>query len=181
MRGIELKTRRLLLRTVRPGDAEAIYGYRSRPEISRYQGEPKSAASVRARIELIAAAKPAAPRTWHQLAIVEKESGALIGDVSIHFKDEKQAELGYTLSPGSQGRGFATEAVAAVVDWLFGKLKKHRLTATADARNKNSLKLMKRLGMRKEAHFKKSFWNGREWADDLAYAILREEWGGRKK
>ncbi|MEI7530117.1 MAG: GNAT family protein, partial [Elusimicrobiota bacterium] len=89
----------------------------------------------------------------------------------------RQAELGYTLAPEHQGKGYATEAVVRVVEYLF-KLKKHRITATADPRNTPSIKLMERLGMRKEGHFKKSFWTGKAWADDVAYALLREEWRG---
>ncbi len=173
---MEIKTGRLLLRTVRAEDAAAIYAYRSRPEVSRYQGRPKNLAAARRQTATAAATKPNTPRTWYQFAVIEAQSGALIGDIAVHFKGGRQAELGYTLAPEYQGRGYASEAARGALGWLFGPMKIHRVTATADPRNKPSLKVMRRLGLRKEGHFKKSFWTGKEWADDAVYALLKEEW-----
>lgn len=178
MKGINLETPRLLLRTAVLADAPAIYAYRSDPAVSRYQGRTGSLAAARRQLKLNAAAKPNTPRTWYQLALLKKDGGALIGDIGIHFidKENSQAELGYTLAPEHQGLGYAAEAVARVVDYLFKQLGKHRVTASADPRNKRSLKLMERLGMRREAYCKKSFWTGKAWADDVLYALLRAEW-----
>lgn len=178
MKGIELKTGRLLLRTVKPSDAEGIFAYRSLPEIYKYQGRHENVGRTRRIITLTAAVKPNTPKTWYQLAMLEKESGRLIGDIGIHFTDQenRQAEIAYTVAPEYQGRGYATEAAQCVLGYLFGKLKKHRVTATADPRNKGSIKIMKRIGMRKEAYFRKSFWTGKAWTDDVAYAVLKEEW-----
>jgi len=178
MKGVELKTGRLLLRTIRLSDAEAVFGYRSRPEVSKYQGSTASLAHTRRLIKLTAGLRPNTPRTWYQFAVLEKASGALIGDIAIHFRDKenRQVELGYTLAPEYQGKGYASEAAARVLDYLFGTLKKHRVSASVDPRNGRSVKLLERLGMRKEGCFKKSFWTGRAWADDAVYAILKEEW-----
>ena len=55
-------------------------------------------------------------------------------------------------------------------------MKKHRITASVDPRNTKSIALLERINMRKEAYFKKSFWFNNEWADDIVYAILKEEW-----
>ena len=177
MKGIELKTERLILRTVRPADAGGIFAYRSLPEVCKYQGRHENVRKTRRIITLTNAVKPNTPMTWHQLAVLEKKSGRLVGDIGIHFKDKEnqQAELAYTLAPQYQGRGYATEAALRVLAYLFGKLKKHRVAATADPRNKGSVNVMKRIGMRKEGYFKKSFWTGKEWTDDVAYAVLREE------
>ncbi len=161
-----------MLRTVRPGDAAAYYGCRSLPQVRRYQGCPKSLAEARSRLAACAALKPNTPQTWYQFAVLEKSGGAYMGDIAVHFTDGRQAELGYTLAPKFQGRGFATEGARAVLAWLLGKLKLHRVVCTADPRNKPSLAVMRRLGMRREGYFKKSFWTGKEWADDVLYAVL---------
>jgi len=174
MKGVEIYTERLLLRTVRPGDAAAYYGCRSLPAVRRYQGCPKSLAQAKRRLAACAALSPNTPRTWYQFAVIERASGAFAGDIAVHFTDGRQAELGYTLAPGFQGRGYATEAAKAVLAWLFDTLGLHRVSCSADPRNKPSLKVMRRLGMRKEAHFKKSFWTGKEWADDIVYAVLNK-------
>jgi RimJ/RimL family protein N-acetyltransferase len=180
MKGVEITTERLLLRTVRPGDAAAYYGYRSLPKVRRYQGCPKSLSEARRLMAACSALKPNTPRTWYQFAVIEKSGGAFMGDIAVHFTDGRQAELGYTLAPKFQGRGYATEAAAAVLGWLFGALKLHRVAASADPRNKASIVVMKRLGMRKEGYFKKSFWTGKEWSDDVIYAVLKEDWKDKR-
>lgn len=174
MKGVEIKTERLLLRTMRPQDAAAYYACRSLPAVRRYQGCPASLAEARRRMKTCAALKPNTPRTWYQFAIIEKADGAYAGDIAVHFTDGRQAELAYTVAPKFQRRGYATEAAGAVLAWLFGKLRLHRVSCSADPRNKASLGVMRRLGMRKEAHFKKSFWTGKEWTDDVVCAVLRE-------
>jgi RimJ/RimL family protein N-acetyltransferase len=85
-------------------------------------------------------------------------------------------ELGCTLNFNQHGKGFATEALAEILNLLFQKLNKHRVIASIDPRNEKSIRLVERLGMRKEAHFRKSLWMNNEWVDDLVYAILKEDW-----
>jgi RimJ/RimL family protein N-acetyltransferase len=68
--------------------------------------------------------------------------------------------------------------VSAVVNYLFTDLGKHRIIASIDPRNTRSVKLLERLGMRKEAHFVKSVMIDGKWCDDCIYAILSEEWEG---
>lgn len=169
-----------MLRTVEPGDAKAMFAYRSRADVCKYQGRHRNIAATRRIIRAVRSAAPNTPGTWQQLAVIEKSSGAMIGDIGIHFTggNNRQAELAYTLAPRYQGNGYATEAVLRVMRYLFGTLKKHRLVATADPRNTPSVKLMKRVGMRREGFFRKSFWTGSEWTDDVLYAVLREEWKG---
>ena len=118
---------------------------------------------------------PNTDNTWLQLAVCLKE-GQLIGDVGIHFLEDEQMEIGYTLSPDYQGRGYAIEAVQAVVEYLFSALKKHRVTASVDPDNGPSIKLLEKMGFRKEAHFIKSFRMNGQWFDDYVYAMLEEEW-----
>jgi len=179
---VYLESQRLMLRTPFPSDAAAIFSYRSLPKVRRYQGKALATRKgVNALVKSAAALKPNTPGTWYQLVIISKETGALIGDIGIHFNDEEQSELGYTLSPEHQRRGYATEAVIRVIDYLFSELNKHRITASADPKNRPSLKLLERIGMRREAYFRKSFKTGKTWADDTVYAVLKHEWPGLKK
>ncbi|MCX5792614.1 MAG: GNAT family protein [Elusimicrobia bacterium] len=178
MKSIQLETERLLLRTVREEDVPAIYAYRSRADVGKYQTRYRRLADARRLIKRVRGIALNTPNTWHQLAVIEKSGGGLIGDLGIHFtgKENRQAEIAYTIAPEYQGKGYATEAVLRMMGFLFGKLRKHRLVATADPRNKSSIKLMERVGMRREAYFRKSFWTGTEWTDDVLYALLKEEW-----
>lgn len=176
---INILTERLALRCITPLDAKAIFDYRSNPQISKFQTwKPKELKDVYEFICEKISKVPNIPDTWYQLGIIIKKTDEFIGDIGIHFcnEDNVQVEIGYTLSEKYQGKGFATEAIKAVIDYLFSVLNKHRITASADPRNIKSVALLERIGMRKEAHFKKSFWFNNEWTDDVIYAILKEEW-----
>ena len=70
----------------------------------------------------------------------------------------------------------ATEALSALIDMLFDELAKHRIIASIDPRNEPSIRLMERLGFRKEAHFHRSIFMHGEWTDDVIYAMLQSEW-----
>jgi len=85
-------------------------------------------------------------------------------------------ELGITISKTNQGKGFATEAMRGVVDFLFTELNKHRITTSIDPQNTSSINLVRRLGFRQEAHFRKSFLSNGVWVDDVIFAVLEEEW-----
>jgi len=86
-----------------------------------------------------------------------------------------QAEIGCTLSKNYQNQGYATEALGAMIEYLFLTLNKHRIIASVDPRNTASIRLIERLGFRKEAHFKESYYLRGEWVDDIIYAMLRTE------
>ena len=176
---LELNTDRLFLRTMNMNDAEAILAYRSDAFENRYQGWiPKKIEDVYDFINNRITTEVNVANTWHQMVVINREHKKLIGDIGIHFMDEenKQVELGFTLDKKYQGNGFATESVKQVIEYLFNTLNKYRIIASIDPRNSSSLKLVERLGFRKEAHFRKSILIEGEWVDDLIYALLSEDW-----
>ena len=175
----DLVTERLVLRALRPDDAEAMFAYRSDPEVMRYQGwDPESLADVRAFIADNASYDAYAPGSWRQFAIALRSGGALIGDCGVHVPDDKpeQAEFGITLAPAFQGVGYATEALRALLWLVFDELGKHRVFASVDPRNSASIALFERAGFRKEAHHIESLWLMGEWVDDVILALLAREW-----
>ena len=89
--------------------------------------------------------------------------------------------IGYSIATKHQGHGYATEALSALLDYVFGTLNKRRVTAGADADNNASIALMERVGMRREAHFIESVWFREKWADEVRYAILQSEWQHRSR
>lgn len=174
---IIIETNRLLLRTLEMRDKETFFQYRSLPEVCKFQSwRPENINEIEAFIESNVSVLPNTSNTWLQLAVCLKD-GPLIGDIGVHFLDDDlQVEIGYTLSPDYQGKGFAVEAVRAVIDYLFFKLTKHRVSASVDPDNVRSIRLLEKIGFRKEAHFVKSFRMGNEWYDDCVYALLADEW-----
>jgi RimJ/RimL family protein N-acetyltransferase len=172
-----LKTKRTFIRPIEPSDAVQIFSYRSDAGANKYQGWiPKSLEEVDAFI----AKNPAdfnTPDTWFQMVIIEKESQKIIGDIGVHFlHDGMQCEIGCTINKVFQNKGFATEALSAIIEFLFTTLEKHRIVASIDPKNTNSISLVKRLGFRKEAHHIQSLFINGEWVDDVIYAILNDEW-----
>ena len=118
------------------------------------------------------------PGAWMQLAAVEIDGGALVGDCAVHVLREPPdtAEVGVTLAPGRQGRGLAAEALGAVVDALFDRHGLHRVFAQADDRNVAVHRLLERLGFRCEARHVEADWFKGEWTTLRVYALLEREW-----
>jgi RimJ/RimL family protein N-acetyltransferase len=176
---IEINTERLKLRPIRLEDAKAIFEYRADPVANRYQGWiPKAIDEAKDFVTNRVASEMDLFNTWFQFALIEKDSNKLIGDIGIHFfdADKKQVGIGYTLDKNYQGKGYMTEALIAAINYIFIDLDKHRITASIDPDNIKSIKLVEKLGFRKEGHFKKSFLANGQWIDDLVFAILKEEW-----
>ena len=179
MTGPEIQTGRLRLAPLRAADASVFFEYRANPEVRRYQSfEPRSVDDAEKFIGELQPVVFDTPDSWFQFGIRLQESDVLIGDLGVHFlaNDSPQVEIGFTVAPAHQGQGYGTEAVAGLLDHLFCVLRKHRVFASVDPRNEPSVALLERVGMRKEAHFRKSLWFKGEWVDDIVFGILRAEW-----
>lgn len=179
----EFTTERLFLRSIRPDDAEAWFLFRSDAAANKYQGWiPATVRDVHDFIQNRISPLFDMTGTWFQFAIIKKDLHQLIGDAGVHFFDaeKKQVEIGFTLDMNYQGKGYATEALRAVIHYLFRDRHKHRITASIDPANERSIRLVERLGFRKEAHFKSSILINGQWADDLVYALLEDEWNYTK-
>jgi RimJ/RimL family protein N-acetyltransferase len=144
-------TERLRLRRSRPEDAETISAYRSDPDVHRYQGWDRTDTDgVRAQIEEMAGRGPGQPGGWVQLSVEERGSGRMIGDVGLSLVDSEPGviKVGYTIAPAFQGRGHATEAVSALVDYAFDTLGANVVRAYASAENLPSIRVAEKVGMR---------------------------------
>jgi|SRR5699024_2771247 len=110
------------------------------------------------------------------LSLAVLVNSKVIGDLSVWYTDMKDTvEIGYTFSKSVSGKGYATEAVIALIYYLFEDVNVHRIQANLDARNKASEKLSERVGMRKEAHFIQDFWNKDEWTDSIVFGMLKSD------
>jgi RimJ/RimL family protein N-acetyltransferase len=118
---------------------------------------------------------------WTQLAVVDRTSGRLCGDIGIHFIQAQPStvELGVTMSRTFQGLGLASEAVGSVVTWLFSEFDLHRVIAHVDARNVAARGLLTNLEFRQEAELRESDWFKGEWTTLCMYAVLAGEWSER--
>jgi RimJ/RimL family protein N-acetyltransferase len=146
-----LITERLHLRRSRPEDAEAISGYRSDPDVHRYQGwERTDPDGVRAEIREMSGRSPGSPGGWVQLSVEEREGNKLVGDVGLSPAEDEPGviKVGYTVAPAFQGRGYASEAIGALVAYAFDALGAEVVRAYASAENVASLRVAEKVGMR---------------------------------
>jgi RimJ/RimL family protein N-acetyltransferase len=173
-----IRSERLLLRRFDAGDVTGLAGYRSDPEVARFQSwdAPFALAEASALIAELAAGDPDQPG-WFAWAIERIDEPGIVGDLGVNLlDDELQAAIGYTIDPAFQGRGYATEGVARMLDHLFDEKGLHRVSAECDTRNRASVRLLEHLGFRREAHLRSSTWSKGEWCDDYLYALLAGEW-----
>ncbi|HET6712816.1 MAG TPA: GNAT family N-acetyltransferase [Actinomycetota bacterium] len=167
-------TERLVLRRSHAGDAPAISAYRSDPEVHRYQGwERTDHDGVREEIEAMASRAPGEPGGWVQFSVEERDTGRLVGDVGLSPAEDEPSviKVGYTMDPAFQGRGYATEAVAALIAYAFEALGADVVRAYASAANLPSIRVAEKAGMRLVERFERTY-EGETW-QGVRYEIDR--------
>lgn len=180
MKDILLQTENSILRRLRKNDYSLFIEYRTDSEIMKYQSWDCKFTenSFNSFIEEQNQISYGTVNKWTQIGIEGKKSHELIGDCALHFFDEVQTEFGITISKKYQNQGYAYEVLTELFTFCFENLNVHRITGLVDVDNISSIKLQEKLGMRKEAWYKKSYFDKRmnEWRDEYRYAILESEW-----
>ena len=178
---------RLILRRAGEEDVEPLLLSWSDPDMIRYTGlRPNIRQFLAGLIADMQRKNPGATEPgdpWYQYVVERAEDGALVGDVGVGFgvPGERQVELGYRILPAYHRKGYAREAVAAIIDYLVADHDIHRFVAVAATANDASTALLRSLGFRKEGHFRQSFLCQGEWLDDDYYALLASEWTERRR
>jgi RimJ/RimL family protein N-acetyltransferase len=175
-----IRTERLALRPYDAGDFDDALRYWSIGEVTRYVPMgPYTRETFPARFErVVGRSSIAAEGEGLVLAIVPDEVGHAVGDMTLHWASDQHrtGEIGFILHPDHQGRGYATEASLALLALAFDRLQAHRMMARLDARNGASAAVLRKLGLRHEAHLVENEWIKGEWTDELVYAVLEREW-----
>jgi RimJ/RimL family protein N-acetyltransferase len=176
-----IETERLRLRPFRESDLDDLHAMRSLPEVVRYlYGEVRSREQCEEMLaERLTQTSVAAEGDGLSLAVERREDGRVIGDLSLWLRsaEHRQGEIGFVFHPDAQGQGYAREAATALLAVAFGELGLHRVFGRTDGRNDASAALMRRLGMRQEAHFRENEMFKGAWGDELVFAVLESEWG----
>ncbi|NWG11492.1 GNAT family N-acetyltransferase [Candidatus Bathyarchaeota archaeon] len=116
--------------------------------------------------------------TWF---VIEKKDGTKIGFI-IYFTVQPFGEIhvGYALIPNERDKGYGTEALQIVIDYLFLTKDIMRVQASTDVRNKASQRILEKADFKKEGVIRKGSFVRGQWADEYLYGILREDWKGPK-
>ncbi|MCI0439419.1 MAG: GNAT family N-acetyltransferase [Chloroflexi bacterium] len=185
MKDIILTTARLMLRPFdEESDWQAAREYASDPEVTRYLGwelrtqEQELREFVRNRLRPVPIGVDEKGACF---AVVLKAEKRLIGECCIgtFSPRDRQGFIAYAFSRACWGKGYATEAASAVLDYGFSRLGYHKISAMCAVENAASARVLEKLGMKLEGRFREDKLIGDKWHDMFAYAILEGEWKAR--
>lgn len=170
---------RVRLRAVRTDEAPDVLRIFGDPEATRYWSHAPLETMAEAEAYVADMVRNAEQRRLFQWVIARPDD-RFIGTVTLFQWDRtnRRAEVGYMLDPAEQGRGLATDAVRAVLSFGFDVLGLHRVEADTDPDNAPSMRLLERLGFRREGYFRERWYIGGRYLDSVMFGLLREDFPG---
>ena len=176
---IPIRTERLLIRPFRPDDLADFVARRNDPVVAKYQNWelPYSMEQAEKAVSELAAMDGPKNEEWWMAVVADPDTDDALGDLAVHLSWEgRSAEVGYTFAKENWGRGFATEALAAMVEYLFDDVGVTRVFGTLHPDNPASAMVLERTGLLFEGHTRSSFWLAGEVSDDWIYGMTRPDW-----
>ncbi len=173
-----IETPRLILRPLTPNDVPDLRRWLARDEIYTYWGRPASKGEREPELLFVdprpwVKRKPSPDFKW---GVVLRETNAVVGDISIFdIENSRMGSVGYRFDPEVWGRGYASEALAAAVEFVFTHTELDRLHATADVRNTASNRVLEKCGFMREGTVR----HGKmvsAYCDYHIWGMLREDW-----
>ena len=174
-----LTSERLILREFSDSDFEQVHSYAADNEVTRYmEWGPNTEKETKGFLLRARLTAEESPRKLFELAVIEIETGHLVGGIGLHTSGF-QAMLGYCFSRPTWGNGYATEAARILIGFGFSSLGLHRVWARCDSENNGSLRVLAKLGMRREGLARHDCQIRGVWRNTFLYAILVDEWNNR--
>lgn len=175
-----IETERLLLRRFAASDAEAMFrNWASDEEVTKFLTWPAYTNVDTAKQVLSEWSSSYSDPAFYQWAIVLKEINEPIGSISIVSSDEKtqMVEIGYCIGRTWWNRGITSEALQAVIDFMFDKVGANRVQAKHDVNNPHSGMVMKKCGMKYEGTQRGAAVNNQGLCDISCCALLKSDRG----
>lgn len=173
---IYIETERIIIRNFKQKDAEGLLEYLSHPRVNCFAGDRLCSR------EAAWAYMQYSPKDMLRYAVSLKKDDFIIGDVFALRENEDTYNVGWHFNKRFEGKGFACEAAAGLLDYLFREAGARRIYGFVEDDNIRSKRLCERLGMRREGCFKEfvTFVNNPDgspkYEDTCVYAILEKEW-----
>ena len=151
-----LECENIILRPMRVSDAEDMYDYAKRPDLTRYLLWSPHPSVAYSKEFLKFVVKRYRAGDFFDWGVEEKSSGRMIGTCGFTSIDLENGvgEIGYVINPDFSGRGYATEAARAVIEYGFGELSLHRIQCRFMKGNDASLRVAEKLGMTFEGYIR---------------------------
>lgn len=175
---IEIRTDRLLLRDFTGDDLDGVHGIVGDADVTSWLSfNTRSRDQAETMLAGILDRQQAQPRIEYYLAITPAgATQTVIGFIRLGLGGVQAADLGYALRPSHWGQGLAYEAAAAMIDFAFGTLDLHRLTANIGPANASSIRLVRTLGFSYEGTIRDHVHTNGDWRDSRSYSLLAPEW-----
>ena len=174
-----IETSRLILRRAVREDAEPMYrNWASDPEVTKYLTWPVHESIAVSEMVIGSWLQEYEKESYYQWMIELKEIGQPIGSISVVRQNDRveEAETGYCIGSQWWHKGIVTEALSAVIEYLFTEVGMNRVAARHDPNNPHSGGVMRKCGMKYEGTTRASDRNNQGICDAAHYAILRSEW-----
>ncbi|MDV7103308.1 GNAT family protein [Vibrio sp. TH_r3] len=169
-----LQTCRFFIRFFQYSDLNAFTKYRADKDVARYQSWStytfQDALDLFNKMDYSSFGQIG---SWYQLAIEDRKSHQLVGDLALHFVDHEKMEIGYTIAAKNHRTGIAFEAISALLDYLFLTLNKQKIVAFVDKRNIASYRLLEKAGFKRVADLQANSSVLTGWGDEYLYMKLR--------
>lgn len=174
---IELRGQDVLLRDFRHGDAAAALRVVGDDAVTRWLSfDSRDHVGVQAMLDAAIERAQQEPRTEFYLAVAIPAMDDLIGFARLAYAGVKAGKLGYAIRADQWGHGYATDAARTLIDFGFGQLGLHRISAAIGPDNTASIKLVERLGMSPEGRIRDHVFTNGAWRDSVLYSVLAHEW-----
>ncbi|TDT40752.1 RimJ/RimL family protein N-acetyltransferase [Streptomyces sp. BK208] len=173
-----LHTPRLRLRPFTGADRDHLFVLHADARVMRYWDSPPWTERARAERFVAACRRMADEGTGVRVAVDRVSDGAFVGWCGLVEWNpvHRSASLGYCFGEAMWGRGYATEAVRALLRWAFGTLDLNRVQAEADTRNPASARVLEKAGFVREGTLREDCVVDGEVSDSWVYGLLRREW-----
>lgn len=173
----QLPGQRVSLRPYRDGDADALFALYGDPEVTRWWSHAPWTDRQQVLDHFERMRRDRESSEFYPWAIASNADDGLIGTAALYDIDRthRRGMIGYSLSPLSQGHGYAHEALRLMIGFAWTTLDLQRLEADTDPDNAPSRRLLEKLGFLQEGHMRKRWFVHDAWHDTSWYGLLREE------
>ena len=178
-----IETTRLILRKALPEDAAPMFrNWASDPDVTKYLTWPTHESVDVSQWVLDSWIQEYEKDDYYQWMIELKELGEPVGSISVVRRNDRveEAEIGYCIGSSWWHKGIMTEALTAVIGYLFAEVGMNRIAARHDPNNPHSGGVMRKCGMQYEGTLRLADRNNQGVCDAAIYAILRNEWESAK-
>jgi ribosomal-protein-alanine N-acetyltransferase len=175
-----LETERLILRSLTPDDAEAIFRMMSDPQVVRYLGMTAMTSLEEASQRVERILTNFEQHKGIRWALVDRTTGEFLGSCGYLrlLKEHHRAEIGGDLAPSAWGRGLATEATRLILAFGFEQMGLHSVEAVIHPANVASRRVLEKLGFVQEGHFRQNFYDefAQQFTDTTIFSLLKSDW-----